>query len=164
MKRLHSQTGFGLMEVLVAVAVLSVGLLGASLLSNISLRGTAAAEQRALGVMLANDLADRLRRNPAAVRSGMYARLFPGALSAPAVPACAAEAAGCSGDALATADAAAWIAAARQHNPDLTTTVTCDTTSSTFYSCHILLGWQERTQAAGEAAGGSFDLVAEFVP
>ncbi len=61
------QLGVGLVEVLVAVLVLAIGLLGAAGLQLISLRGGHSAYQRSQATWLANDLIDRLRaRQPEA--------------------------------------------------------------------------------------------------
>lgn len=57
--------GFGMIEVLVAVAVLAVGLFGLAGLQVMSLQGSQAAYQRTQASLLASGLADRMR-----VRSG----------------------------------------------------------------------------------------------
>jgi len=55
--------GFSLIEVLVAVFVLSVGMLGAARIDILSLRSNASSAQRSQAVNLAYDMADRMRAN-----------------------------------------------------------------------------------------------------
>jgi type IV pilus assembly protein PilV len=56
--------GFTLLETLVALAVLSTGLLGAAALLLDSLRGQAGALRRVAALCLVGDMADRIRANP----------------------------------------------------------------------------------------------------
>ena len=56
--------GFTLLETLVALAVLSVGLLGAAVLLLDSLRAHAGALRRVEALSLVRDMADRIRANP----------------------------------------------------------------------------------------------------
>lgn len=57
------QRGFGLVEVLVALLVLSIGLLGLAGLQAVSLRSNHGSFIRGQAVILANDIADRMRAN-----------------------------------------------------------------------------------------------------
>lgn len=59
----HPQRGFSLIEVLVALVVLAVGLLGLALLQTMNLRYTKSAEQRTQAVNLAGELLDTMRSN-----------------------------------------------------------------------------------------------------
>jgi type IV pilus assembly protein PilV len=58
--------GFTLVESLIALAVLSVGLLGAAAMLLGSLRTHAVALQRVIAIGLAHDMAERIRANPRA--------------------------------------------------------------------------------------------------
>lgn len=58
-----SQGGFSLLEVLIALVVLGVGLLGLALLQTMNLRYTQSANQRTLAVNLASELLDTMRSN-----------------------------------------------------------------------------------------------------
>lgn len=60
------QRGFTLLEVLIALLVLSIGLLGLAGLQSIGLRSTHGASLTSQASMLAYDMADRIRANPAA--------------------------------------------------------------------------------------------------
>lgn len=56
--------GYTLLEVLIALVVLSIGLLGLALLTGMGLQDNTRAYQRSLAVFLAYDIADRMRANP----------------------------------------------------------------------------------------------------
>ena len=71
MKRL-SQKGFTLIEVLVAMVLLSLGLMGVAALQLESMRSTQNAQARARAVVLAADVAERMRTNRGAALAGGY--------------------------------------------------------------------------------------------
>lgn len=58
------QNGFTLLEVMIALVIFSIGLLGLSGLQAISLQNNQVAYSRTVATMLAYDLADRIRNNP----------------------------------------------------------------------------------------------------
>ena len=60
------QKGISLIEVLVSIFVVSMGILALAGLLNASSRLGKASEMRATATLLANDIADRMRANPAA--------------------------------------------------------------------------------------------------
>ena len=72
------QTGFTLIETLVAMVVLAVGMLGIAALYIEGLRSSQASVSRTVAVNLAADMADRIRANPNAP-AGSYAGAGPGA-------------------------------------------------------------------------------------
>lgn len=57
------QTGFGLIEVLVALIILAVGLLGMASLQTTSLKQTTGSQARTQAMFLAEDLVERIRAN-----------------------------------------------------------------------------------------------------
>ncbi|HZE18056.1 MAG TPA: type IV pilus modification protein PilV, partial [Mycobacterium sp.] len=61
----RQQAGVGLMEVLITVLVLSIGLLGLAGLQATGLRNNHGSLLRTQATMLAADMADRIRANPA---------------------------------------------------------------------------------------------------
>lgn len=69
---MRRQQGFSLIEVLVAVAIFSVGLLSLAGLQMVSLSGMKSAQLRSVAVQLANDMADRMRANQTGARAGNY--------------------------------------------------------------------------------------------
>jgi type IV pilus assembly protein PilV len=72
LKHQHSQKGFTLIEILVAVVVLSIGLLGLAGLQARSLQFNKSAEQRSQATILAYDIIDRMRANRALAEAGSY--------------------------------------------------------------------------------------------
>jgi type IV pilus assembly protein PilV len=61
--RLYGQGGFSMIEVLIALVVLAVGLLGLALLQTVNLRYTKSAQQRTMAVNLASEMLDTMRTN-----------------------------------------------------------------------------------------------------
>ena len=62
-----TQSGFTLLEIMVAIVVLSLGLLGLAGLQAASLRNNQTAYYRSIATQQAYDIADRLRANLAGV-------------------------------------------------------------------------------------------------
>jgi len=67
-----NQRGFSLIEILISVLVFGVGILGLGSLQIASLKGSSNAHYRTTASVLAQDLADRMRSNTAAVSDGRY--------------------------------------------------------------------------------------------
>lgn len=67
-----TQTGFTLLEILVAIVVLSLGLLGLAGLQAATLRNNQIAYFRAIAIQQTYDMADRIRANQAGVTLGKY--------------------------------------------------------------------------------------------
>ena len=67
-----NQKGFTLLEVLIAVLVLAIGLLGLAGLQATSLRVNQSASMRSQATNLAYDIADRIRANRDAALAGTY--------------------------------------------------------------------------------------------
>ena len=76
--------GFTLIEVLIAMLVLAVGLLGLASLQAYSLRNTQSAYNRSLATELAYDLADRMRANNKPLGLAVYGSMQPTAALAQA--------------------------------------------------------------------------------
>ena len=66
------QHGFTLLEVLIALLVLSIGLLGLAALQTTGLRSNQMASMRTLATQAGYDITDRMRANPAGVTAGDY--------------------------------------------------------------------------------------------
>ena len=71
-RRRSTARGFSLLEVMIALLIVSVGLLGLAGLQALSLKNNVSASQRTIATQLAYDMADRMRANPASVLSGDY--------------------------------------------------------------------------------------------
>ncbi|MFV8836659.1 type IV pilus modification protein PilV [Aquisalimonas sp.] len=68
----RAQGGYSLLEVLIAVLILSIGLLGLAGLQTTSLQSNQSAAQVSQATFLASDILDRMRANPDSARSGNY--------------------------------------------------------------------------------------------
>ena len=67
--------GFTLLEILIAIVVLSFGLMGLAGIQAAGIKNTHSANLRTLAVQQAYDMADRMRANAAGVVAGMYSAL-----------------------------------------------------------------------------------------
>lgn len=98
------QRGFSLLEILVALAVLSIGLLGLAALQTMSMRMGHDSYQRTQATMLAYDIVDRMRANRAGLTAGLYSNVT--FAYNPTAPDCVASA--CSPTTLADYDISTW--------------------------------------------------------
>lgn len=96
------QAGFSLLEVLVALLVLSIGLLGLAALQTMGLRFNTQSYQRTQAVLNAYDIIDRIRANPGGMTAGRYDDVDIAA-PAPTEPACP-----CNATQMADVDIAQW--------------------------------------------------------
>lgn len=135
-RRARFARGFSLVESLVALVVLSVGLLGIAALYVSALRFGRTALLRSDAVTLAGDMADRIRAN---VSGGANYAMAAGATYT-AVPACAA--AGCTAAQMATTDKAQWAALLARTLPAGTGTVAVDT-ATTPATYTVTVQWTE---------------------
>lgn len=69
---MKSQMGVGLIEVMVAILLLAIGILGFVALQVRAVEATSDTSQQMKAIVIARDLAERMRANPQAVRSGYY--------------------------------------------------------------------------------------------
>lgn len=72
MNQLKKQGGFSLLEVLIALLVLSIGLLGLAALQAVSLKSNHGAYTRTQAIYLAYDIIDRIKANRNQALSGGY--------------------------------------------------------------------------------------------
>lgn len=68
----QQQRGFTLVEILIALVVLSIGLLGLAALQLMSLRSNHGSAMRSQATFLAYDIVDRMRANRSAALDGAY--------------------------------------------------------------------------------------------
>lgn len=121
--------GFTLVEVLIALVVLSIGMLGIAALYLESLRASRAALVRTEAVTLASDIADRIRAN----RNPLNAYDCGGTCDA-----------GEGGNAIAIADLNAWRAAVAAQLPGGTTSITYAAAAANATNIYtVTIGWSE---------------------
>ncbi|WP_150050688.1 MULTISPECIES: type IV pilus modification protein PilV [Methylomonas] len=127
------QLGFSLLEVLIAVLILSFGLLGIAALQTNALKNNQSAFQRSQATMLAYYMLDAMRANRDAAMIASYN------LS----KTCSAPATG----SLITNDQAAWISALKTNLGNLNSTcgeITCNVTS-----CTVKVYWDDSRGLGG---------------
>ena len=110
----HSR-GFSIVEALVALVVLSVGMLGIAALYVESLRAGRTAVYRTQAVNLAADMADRIRANRPAVLPNFWQ--LPAGANPVAHPECINGAISCTPKTLAEGDQRSWLDAIRDELP-----------------------------------------------
>ncbi|MBU2707412.1 type IV pilus modification protein PilV [Zooshikella marina] len=64
--------GISLIEVLITILVIGIGLLGLAGLQSVSMKNTYQASQRSQAMWLAQEIAERMRANPAGKEAGFY--------------------------------------------------------------------------------------------
>lgn len=98
--------GFSLLEVLIALVILSVGLLGVAGLLSTTMKSNGSAYMRTQATMLAYSVIDRMRSNLPAVQNTGYDTSMPASPAASGSTNC--DATACTSPALATYDIAQW--------------------------------------------------------
>lgn len=104
-------SGFSLIEVLIAVFVIAIGVLGVSSAQLLSLKNNQSAYYRSQANFLVMDMLDRMRANPKGVQDGYYEDIDTSDTDPDfALPACASHINGCTAQELATIDKEQWAA------------------------------------------------------
>ena len=168
--------GFSLIEVMVALIVISLGLLGVAKMEALSLSSTTVASMRALAAIEASSLASAMHVNRgywtkadvssaaiavqgAAVAVTAGAPLLAGALAAP--PDCTqAPAAPCSVANLAAYDLQVWANALNTMLPNETATIVCS--NLTPISCTVTITWSENAVAVNAQEAAAANPAAAF--
>lgn len=143
------QGGFTLTEVLIAVLVLSLGMLGLVGLQMISTRSNQSAYHRSQAALLAQDVLERMRINVAEARNGGYDIAF--ANNAPSPPNCVGPGRNCNPNALRRFDLAEWLGRVSSELPsgDGQIAVSADTSvSPAAYSVTVSVRWFEPMENA----------------
>ncbi len=160
-------SGFALVEVLVAVIVLAIGLLGLAGLHASGLRDNHGAFVRTQATYAVNDLADRMRANRAAATAGAYE-----VAAAPAAPTfdCIANFTGtttvglCNPTEMATADLVAWYTFLGNAIPGGNATIACLPVGCGANAIHTITVTWTGNQSVGNAALGAQTVVTSFSP
>jgi len=143
--------GFTLVEAMVALIVLSVGLLGIAALYVETLRANRTSLHRTEAVNMATDIADRMRsnRDPALAATGFYD--CGGTCDLAVLPAGA--------NAVATADLTDWLTRIETQLPGGTADVTFTAGTATTPAAYVVqIGWDE----IGQATQATFQLRIEI--
>lgn len=145
--------GFSMIEVLIALVVLALGLLGLALLQTMNLRFTQSANQRTVATNLAHELLDVARSNRLLV--AQYTAITPAAVAAAPDPPCAR---GTAMDPDANMDR--WMCEVKEAlGPDATATVT----QPGLGELSVVISWtDERWNEDTEEQDTSFELVTQL--
>ena len=157
MAALHKSRGFTLLEVLIALLVFSLGLLGLAGLMIMSVKTNHSAYLRTQATFLAESMADRMRANPLAIWASSYNGSYPASSNDP----CAGGAA-CSSTNVAVRDKAIWSQQLTDSLPNAAATIACTPSAGIVtpsasanppYNglCTVLITWNESsTQVGGD--------------
>ncbi len=148
---MNKQGGFTLIEVLIAVVILAVGLLGMASLSLSSLQSSQGAALRSQASSLASDLGERLRANRAFAVSNGTDYLLAINAAATSKPVCADNVAGCDAAGQAQRDLFEWRTSLTNNLPGGTAVITKPGTRQ----YQLVLTWSE---AGNLAAASSYTL------
>src|ERR1700688_2114713 len=140
--------GFSLVEVMVALVVCSIGLLGLAKMESLAISSTSVAGSRSIAAIEASSLASAMHANPGYWAAG----LAPASTTVSAAPAnnfstagaCLVAGAGsCVPAAMAFYDLQLWAAALQAVLPGYLATITCTTTVGVPVTCTIQIQWSE---------------------
>jgi type IV pilus assembly protein PilV len=172
--RNRSVRGFTLLEVLVAVLIFSLGLMGLAGLLAVAVKTNHAAYMRTQATFLAQGMADRMRANVLGLWKNSYNLPTTSALTFPqATPTNPCASASCSYSEVATRDLAIWQQQLASFLPSPKAMIDCSTTQTPTtdqmlslppYSgtCEMLITWGDVSNVEGKTASSetvSFDWV-----
>jgi len=156
------QNGFSLLEVLIALIVLSIGLLGHSKIQALGVRAGTDAHLRTEAAFLANDMIERMRANRPSVTSDYYAGISYAAIDCTSAPAkiCSEGTAGtasdCTTSEMADEDAFNWFCDVTATLPNGSVTVS---SAAGVYS--VMVGWDGLDEDGNVQAR---NVAATFIP
>ena len=172
MRTMARQRGVSLIEVLMAVLIFSVGLIGLAGLLVMATRSNHAAYLRTQVTFLAGNMADRMRANPIGLWTGAY----DGEAKADGSAKACTAAASCTPADVAARDKSTWATLLATAVPDAKGSIRCDRTAAGFTlspeqinmrppfggSCAMTVQWTERKagdKSHSEAATQTFAWV-----
>jgi type IV pilus assembly protein PilV len=168
--------GFSLIEVLVALIIIGVGMLGIAKIQALSYASTGTAAQRSIAAILASSMSSAMRANRAywsvqAATAQQTITITNGALAPAPTDAALTSTASCLGtscipQALAAYDLHQWATALTAIGalPNSTATINCYPPAATNYpvSCTILVQWSERNIGLNAQSQGTTMLGPDY--
>ena len=161
------QAGFSLVEVMVALIVVSVGMLGIAKMQALALASTGTAKMRSLAAIQAASLAATMHADRAywaGIGANLTVTVLPNGtitgngtqITAPASH-CSAVATPCTSAQIAAQDLSDWAAGVNGTLPNDTATITCniDATGSNPVNCTIQLVWTENVVALNTSSNAA---------
>jgi type IV pilus assembly protein PilV len=143
--------GFSLVEVMVALVVCSIGLLGLAKLESLALASTTTASARSIAAIEASSMAASMHANPGfwAAGTAPATTTVSAASNYSGAAAClTAGASSCTPVLMASYDLQQWALALQAVLPGYYATITCTTTLNIPVTCTIQIQWTENAVAA----------------
>jgi type IV pilus assembly protein PilV len=144
--------GFTIVEVMVALVVSTIGLLGLAKMESLALSSTSVASSRSLAAILASSMGAAMHANPGYWQSGLATTAVVKAGSISGVAAggtcLVAGASSCTPANMAYYDLTQWQTALGQVLQGYVATITCSTTTGVPVTCSIQLQWAENAVAS----------------
>lgn len=148
-RRLRSQRGFSLLEVLIAFALVGFWTLGSARMMSATAQLEKTAEFRSSAVILASDLLERIQANQGSAATGAYVRTN---FVNGTVASCSAGA--CTGAQLAEFDLSEWQSKVAARLPSATFAVTSPLAGNPF-TYTVTINWSDRRSGQTYASGGT---------
>ncbi len=145
------ERGFTLTEVLLAIVVMAVGLLGLANLQFRSLRANQDAYHTSQAAFLAEEILERMRGNPDQALAGRYDLAYGAAGPAPVN--CTGSSQTCSPDQLRAYDLSDWITSVAQRLPSGAAAISTTPGPGANARVAIRIRWENRLQWAGSTIG-----------
>jgi type IV pilus assembly protein PilV len=168
--------GFGLIEVLVSLVVISIGLLGIAKIQALAYSRTASANWRSLAAVQASSLASAMRANRL-YWSTVGTGLLPGKIDITTTnstssitasdttltqtQACVNAASACTSAQIAGFDLQAWATSLQNSLPGTAATISCPTNSSPV-NCNITISWSEQTVGINQQSSAQATAVKQI--
>jgi type IV pilus assembly protein PilV len=160
--RARAHAGFSMVEVMVALIIMSVGLLGVAKMQALALSSTGSARMRSLAALEAASLASTMRADRGywtAVTSPSTVSIVNGVIKQSTDPllmqppgtafqSCVTSGSPCTSVQIAATDLEEWIAGVTAVLPNSTETITCNSApANTPIGCQVVLSWNENQVA-----------------
>ncbi len=154
MKFKQPQVGASLLEVLIAIVIMSFGLLALAGMTTASLQYSKIAQFQTIGVQMSVDISDRMRANTDGFKANSYNKttVYSSSTAAITVPTCA-TATACTSAEIASIDLAQWRNALRSNMPGGDAYVQRDTVNT--LAVDIWIMWTDVGLANGLAANAA---------
>lgn len=145
----NKASGFTMLEVLVAVVIVSLGMLGVGAALATVHRSTSSSYLAQQSAQLASDIVERMRQNPSAAQALDYnVSYVGGSVAAPAVLCQPPPGAPCTDAQMAAYDTWQWLHQVGETLPNANATVTVAVTPTATYDATVVVSYDDASAAA----------------